>query len=404
MGKREGRHDVDVEALVAATASAMMSPRGNPRPLLDAVTARWAEASAVVGARLVEAIGGAWQAGWQPKDLARGLAKFGRVDTAAHRAVIRDAIALQAVAWRSEPDADARWLAQLDDLGAVGTPACRRWKPGPAFHVLTALWRLPQLRFDGDTARPWAAAGTAGAGGVDPKILDRVRALLAKAESTAFQPEADALTAKAQQLMARYAIDHAMVGGPAAAGAPEQRRIHIDDPYATAKSMLLASIAHAGGCHVVWMSSLGIATVFGFAEELDAVELLFTSLLLQASTAMLAAGAEGPAGSRQRSRGWRHSFLIGFSARISERLAEARRETVAEAAADHGEQRLLPVLASREAAVKAAMREQFPSLRRSTVSVNDGHGLAAGGEAADRADLGSRDQVAGRRPGGQLAR
>ena len=34
-------------------------------------------------------------------------------------------------------------------------------------------------------------------------LLDKVRALLAKAESTRFEAEADAFTAKAQELMAR---------------------------------------------------------------------------------------------------------------------------------------------------------------------------------------------------------
>ena len=37
----------------------------------------------------------------------------------------------------------------------------------------------------------------------DEKVLGRVRALLAKAESTTFPEEAEALTAKAQELMAR---------------------------------------------------------------------------------------------------------------------------------------------------------------------------------------------------------
>ena len=42
-------------------------------------------------------------------------------------------------------------------------------------------------------------------------MLDKVRALLAKAESTEFPEEAGALTSRAQQLMARYSIDHALL-------------------------------------------------------------------------------------------------------------------------------------------------------------------------------------------------
>jgi hypothetical protein len=42
---------------------------------------------------------------------------------------------------------------------------------------------------------------------LDQRMLDRVRALLAKAESTDFPQEADAFTARAQELMARHRID-----------------------------------------------------------------------------------------------------------------------------------------------------------------------------------------------------
>lgn len=49
---------------------------------------------------------------------------------------------------------------------------------------------------------------------VDPaqeKVLARVRSLLAKAESTDFDDEADALSAEAQELMSRYALDRALL-------------------------------------------------------------------------------------------------------------------------------------------------------------------------------------------------
>ena len=42
---------------------------------------------------------------------------------------------------------------------------------------------------------------------MDEKKLSRVRALLAKAESSSFPEEAEALSAKAQELMTRHALD-----------------------------------------------------------------------------------------------------------------------------------------------------------------------------------------------------
>ncbi|NEA40757.1 DUF2786 domain-containing protein, partial [Streptomyces sp. SID11385] len=44
----------------------------------------------------------------------------------------------------------------------------------------------------------------------EPRMLTRIRALLAKAEATGFPEEAEALTTKAQELMARHSIDEAL--------------------------------------------------------------------------------------------------------------------------------------------------------------------------------------------------
>ena len=56
------------------------------------------------------------------------------------------------------------------------------------------------------------------------------------------------------------------------------KRLHIDDPYAEPKMYLLASVAGANSVRVVWNRQLSIATVFGFAIDLELVELMFTSL------------------------------------------------------------------------------------------------------------------------------
>ena len=42
-------------------------------------------------------------------------------------------------------------------------------------------------------------------------VLHKVRALLAKAEATPFDAEAEAFTSKAQELIARYRIDDALL-------------------------------------------------------------------------------------------------------------------------------------------------------------------------------------------------
>lgn len=219
----------------------------------------------------------------------------------------------------------------------------------------------------------------------DPGVLHKVRALLAKAESTTFPDEAEALTAKAQELMDRHAIDRAMVAAGAGPGGfrPEGREITIDAPYASAKFQLLGAVARANRCRAVYSPPTRLATVVGFAEDQDTVELLFTSLLVQATGAMLA-GADDP---RRRTRRYRHAFLLAYALRIGQRLQEADEAVVAEADADHGGA-VLPVLARRSAEVEGELARRFPHLRRSRPSASDRRGWIEGQVAADRARLG----------------
>ena len=189
--------------------------------------------------------------------------------------------------------------------------------------------------------------------------LERIRALLAKAESTEFDEEAEALTAKAQELMTRHSIDAALLAAHAAGRRareePVARRIGVDDPYAQAKAFLLAQIAEAAACRVVWSKSFGFSTVFGFEGELASVELLYTSLLLQARTAMV---RSGELGRRAKSRSFRQSFLVGFASRIGHRLKESADVATSDALQEHGGQ-LLPVLADRSRAVDEVRNGAF---------------------------------------------
>ncbi|WP_341865379.1 DUF2786 domain-containing protein [Kitasatospora cheerisanensis] len=165
-------------------------------------------------------------------------------------------------------------------------------------------------------------------------MLGRIRALLAKAESTGFPEEAEALTAKAQELMARHSIDEALLsaGGPSA-DEPAALRIGVDNPYEGPKTMLLDAVAAANRCRVVWAKEFGFCTLIGFDADLDAVELLYTSLLVQATSAMQRAGSRKHKDGAARTKAFRQSFLVAYAARIRERLAEATERATEDAAA-----------------------------------------------------------------------
>lgn len=269
--------------------------------------------------------------------------------------------------------------ARRSQLTTIEALAC-------AIEVLALLLSLPPLPELGlGQRRPRERSG-------DPRILEKVRALLAKAESTTFPEEAEALSAKAQELMARHAIDEAMVGH-GTDDAPSGIRVPIDDPYAAPKSVLLHVVASANRCRAVWSKHLGFSTVLGFESDLEFVDVLYTSLLVQATTAMVAAGSQVDRYGRSRTRSFRQSFLLAYANRIGDRLRAAEAAGRAVAAEEYGEA-LLPVLADRSAAVDAACEEAFPGAVNRSLNVSNAAGWAAGRAAADLASLSGRTAVA----------
>jgi len=87
-------------------------------------------------------------------------------------------------------------------------------------------------------------------------LLDRVRKLLAKAEAEGVTPhEAEALTAKAAELMARYGIDRAMLAATRPeTDQPGNRIIDIANPWAQVRAHLLAGLAGAMRCQCILLS------------------------------------------------------------------------------------------------------------------------------------------------------
>ena len=226
----------------------------------------------------------------------------------------------------------------------------------------------------------------------DDPLLNRVRALLAQAESTNFEAEAETFTAKAQELMTRHAIDMAMVeAGTQRSERPGAIRIPIDEPYINAKWTLLNVVAKNSRCRAVFQKYYAMASVIGFEADLDATETLFTSLLVQAQIALQSAASSAPPGTAVRSRSFRSSFLLAYAYRVGERLAEINAHVVADAEAETGRS-ILPVLAARSSIVDATVGQIFPNLSsmRSRAGV-DPAGWASGRMAADRAKLNAGD-------------
>lgn len=220
--------------------------------------------------------------------------------------------------------------------------------------------------------------------------LDTVRKLLAKAEGAATEAEAQTYTAKAVELMARHGIDAALLGA-AAPGRDEigAQRIAINDPYSAGKARLLAWTAAALRCRAVLHSAHGgrveAVTLFGFASDRERVELLYTSLLLQATAQLVRVRPPWPG---ESVAAYRRSWLYGFADEVHRRLsaAESRAAEQHRAATDGPSVAL--VLADRRDRVDRAYAEAFPRLGRARSATFSGSGFASGAAAGRRADLG----------------
>ncbi|MFD9054988.1 DUF2786 domain-containing protein [Streptomyces albidoflavus] len=332
----------------------------------------------------------AWERGWLPADLDRE-ARRQELDPAARTALAELTAAELA---RYGNGLTPLWRRQLDALAApawAGTGGRDRFARATAvLQALRLLLRLPALEPLGPPpgGHPSGAAAapprTPGGEAPEDRMLGRIRALLAKAEATGYPPEAEALTAKAQELMARHSVDEAQLsaGRSGGADAPGARRISVDPPYETAKAILLDAVARANRCQAVWNEELAFSTVVGHEADLEPAELLYTSLLVQAATAMSRAEAAQRAGGRKRTKTFRQSFMLAYAHRLGDRLAEtARAATETLAAAD-----LLPVLAGRDLAVTEETRRLFPRTTTTRVrGADDRAGWDDGTRAADRA-------------------
>lgn len=341
-----------------------------------------------------------WKHGWQPTELHRQ----GRIGARGQAVRVIELAVSVDLARRLESGQylHLQWREQAEELTGPNLGRLDGWldrwaqtaDTGTAYAVIadaiTLLFSLPPL----DVLIPPPGhqdVAVARRQTSDP-ALDRVRALLAKAESTEFEAEAMALTAKAQELITKHAIDAAVLAGDATGPEvePVMIRVAVDPPYADAKSLLLQTVASATRCQAVFNHRISASNVVGFPDDLTAAEILFTSLLVQAQHALAEAGRAAPAGSRPRSQAFRSAFLLAYTQRIGERLDEINAHVFGVAEGDSA--RFLPVLRSQQDAISDFIADRFGDLVSS--SVRGGYspsGWSSGRLAADQARLAAGD-------------
>lgn len=251
------------------------------------------------------------------------------------------------------------------------------------------------------------------------RTIDKVLKLLAKAESTT-SAEAEALLAKATQLMEREAIDEAMLAAAQGHETDEigTKRFVFGKTYAKQQQELAFAIGRAFGFRLLQSSDsyakTRTATWVGWGSDIRRAEVLLTSLLIQQAReakAFIKPWREANKAACRQDRLLRHytecDFMTGFASGVQTRLLQVRRETRVDAKASQGDggTGMELVLVSREKQVDEWYDKRYGKLRRgrSDRSWRTGAhaGRAAGHEAGQRADLGG-NRVGGTR--GELER
>jgi hypothetical protein len=234
----------------------------------------------------------------------------------------------------------------------------------------------------------------------EERVVEKVRKLLAKAEAAGTTPEeAELLFDKAQELMAKHAIDEARLE---AAGLKAEEPIvgrtvpvKARDEVLKAKYRLMDGIARANHCRVVDTtrprSDRGGFMIVGRASDAEFVELLYTAVLLQYAGERTRAWKAYQAETRGfgvSRHVWLQGFSWGYAGRVKERLMGKFQETARGMGAEL-------VVRDRGAAVDDMLAQMGVTVTQVTVRSDPAAGLA-GREAADRADLsGGRNRVGG---------
>jgi hypothetical protein len=386
---------IDVAARYAVDAPGSIGPHVQLlNELAATATSSDVDPTTLVVDEVLARVTTAFEHGWQPLDLVHATRR--QTSTAAAGWLAR-AVQVEAERTRALARAPQEWADQLSVLtsrhrhtggseallATRGRASTDQWVA--ALVVVDLLHRLPRIESLVPPPSRWgtqppprpSSSGSSSAGTDRSKTLVKIRALLAKAESTEFAAEAEAFTAKAQDLMTRHSIDEALL----ADGAGETfdvrgRRVLIEQPYALEKATLLHVVAEANRVRAIWNSFASYVTLVGLPTDVDQVDMLFTSTLVQATRTMTQAHLS--------SAPFRRAFLHAFAVRIGERLTASTDEAVASYGAA-----LVPVLERQEAAITTEYERLFPhvttgSRRRRQL---DARGWDAGTRAADEAVL-----------------
>ncbi|MFI5778155.1 DUF2786 domain-containing protein [Nocardia sp. NPDC051570] len=216
-------------------------------------------------------------------------------------------------------------------------------------------------------------------------MFDKVRKLLAKAESVAGTPEADALTAKAFELIAKYGIDEAQARQRSGQGpAPiEMARFTLGGQYQREQAFLFHILARELHCEPLMLGDYSSQIAYGTAGHIERLRVLFATLCPQmlAGAARQRPNSHASVGVKAYRMSWMRGFYTGVGARLREAESTAATESEPSAALV-----LMDDAKRAAAAFEAENSGQYADVKHR--SRHDSNAASAGAAAAQRVNLG----------------
>lgn len=169
------------------------------------------------------------------------------------------------------------------------------------------------------------------------KIINRIEALLRKAESTNSDEERETLSAKAEELMIKYSIDQAMLD-------PDRNtedqiisvQVHMRGIYQMIHMASALSVVKAMGARGYYtdlrrLNKTVVVTIIDFESTIGMIQRMVDSVLTQGMMSMSFWWAANKS-EWAASQGYmaRRSYLEGFGRGVADRIRREREEAVAE--------------------------------------------------------------------------
>jgi hypothetical protein len=244
-------------------------------------------------------------------------------------------------------------------------------------------------------------------------IKRKIRGLLDKAENAGTPEEAETFLAGAQRLMAKYELDMAAIRAYNKVQGDEivSELIAITNPYAEAKGQVLRSVAESQKLRVVWSNAKHIKTasgtvkgralfIFGPKSKLDWTKELWTSVQVHMTSEMLGSQPDMTGWYGGNIKGWRNSFILGYSQGIGRVLSQALQEGEKEARQDMSpdvSSSVDLVLLDEKTRIDDAVSQKFPTLVSRTSSNVSNHSGYSTGRVSGATFSGHRQSVSGSR-------